>query len=432
MTLFNDNFAIIKKRWPELASTIEPLDFSHLNVTLVQGQAETISVGHVQLSSRHDRLTEAKLQSHTVDVDSASVTIFGTGLGDLPVDLLTRSKLRHLQVCILNEYVFKAVITHTDQRQWLNHPSVCLKFASECPVINHPFIAIPSELVLVSDRNARVANHINTELQGYWIDRRHRQGDEKTQRRFKQNESLIAKDKDVAELIMATSNTRALIVGTGPTLESQIKNIKSLIATSTEPPLLIAVDTAMRALCEEGIYPDVVCTMDEFIHENHLSIEHSAGCKLVYFPQVQNNTLIAWLGERYTAFGQISLYDELCQQYPKGRLYLGGSVIHPAIDLAKQMGVVEIFLFGCDFCFVGSKTHSYWGDEELGLNGQVSGQGSWLINGYGERVDTVPNLATYLSALESYLLRQPHLKVFNSSRQGAAIAGTQYLDEVSL
>ena len=50
----------------------------------------------------------------------------------------------------------------------------------------------------------------------------------------------------------------------------------------------------------------------------------------------------------------------------QGQLYVGGSVIHPAVDLAVKMGAARITLFGADFAFPMNKTHAGWNDGDLG------------------------------------------------------------------
>lgn len=54
---------------------------------------------------------------------------------------------------------------------------------------------------------------------------------------------------------------------------------------------------------------------------------------------VNNETLLSWPGVRYAAYSSSPIYKKLRSQIPKAILYSGGSVIHPAIDFAVQLGV---------------------------------------------------------------------------------------------
>ncbi|WP_339672307.1 6-hydroxymethylpterin diphosphokinase MptE-like protein [Dasania marina] len=433
MNMLSENLAVIENRWPTLLALLNESGGTQLNANVIQGQEQTLAIEQVQLCSRHNREAEAQLQAQAVPENASHVYLYGTGMGDVQRVLLARPELKQLHVYILSEAVFKLLILHTDQRFWLTNPRVQLHFADTSARIYRPFIALPADMQLASDRYISLANRVGADLQQYWLERKTIDDESVVQARFQQNTPLLQQDGDVRELIAEYRGcyTRAIIVGAGPSLERHIAQLQSLLQEEL-PPLVIAVDTAMRALHGAGIIPDIVCCIDRYIHEDHLAIASSQQCHLVYFPMVQNSLLTAWQGTRYAAYGDIPLYYDLCALYPKGRLYLGGSVIHPTIDLAQQMAVQELVLFGCDFCFIDNKTHSYWGDEELGIHTQQAMSSCYLLNGHGERVQSVPNLASYLSSLELYLEAHKHLKVYNSSRLGAAIAGTSYLDEVSL
>ena len=108
-------------------------------------------------------------------------------------------------------------------------------------------------------------------------------------------------------------------------------------------------------------------------------------------------------------------------------MYVGGSVIHPAVDLAVKMGADRITLFGADFAFPMNKTHAGWNDGELGP--AVSQAKHWVLDGHGQRVRTQLNFRSYLCELERYIAGHPQVRFFNSSRAGAMIVGTTFNQE---
>ena len=115
------------------------------------------------------------------------------------------------------------------------------------------------------------------------------------------------------------------------------------------------------------------------------------------------------------------------RQHSRAQLYVGGSVIHPAVDLAVKMGADRITLFGADFAFPMNKTHAGWSDGDLGP--RVNLARHWVLDGHGERVRTQLNFRSYLCELERYIAGHPEVRFFNSSRAGAMIAGTQFNQE---
>ncbi len=108
-------------------------------------------------------------------------------------------------------------------------------------------------------------------------------------------------------------------------------------------------------------------------------------------------------------------------------LYVGGSVLHPAVDLAVKMGAATITLFGADFAFPMNKTHAGWKDGELGPG--VNEARHWVLDGHGHKVRTQLNFRRYLCELERYIAAHPQVRFLNSSRAGARIIGSTFDQE---
>lgn len=98
-----------------------------------------------------------------------------------------------------------------------------------------------------------------------------------------------------------------------------------------------------------------------------------------------------------------------------------------AVDLAVKMSASQITLFGADFAFPMNKTHAGWQDGDLGASFATATH--WVHNGHGVRVRTLLNFRSYLCELERHITRHPQVRVFNSSREGAMIAGTTFHPE---
>ena len=162
-------------------------------------------------------------------------------------------------------------------------------------------------------------------------------------------------------------------------------------------------------------------------HGSRLPADQSAQTTLVYYPTVPTAALLAWQGPRKAAYSRSPMYQTLRQEIPKGTLHSGGSVIHPAVDLAVQMGCQQVILLGTDFAFPGELTHSGWADGALGP--RASQALSWTLDGHGRRVKTNPNFSAYRIELERYIARHPEVHFWNSSREGAEIAGCSYHPE---
>ena len=207
------------------------------------------------------------------------------------------------------------------------------------------------------------------------------------------------------------------------------RQFDTLRAIGEQPgrPLFISVDTAYRPLCEQGIKPDIVVSIDQRIGLRHLPPESSDGIPLVYMPMSDPVVLKAWKGPRYGGYSTSPIYASVRQQCQRGLLFVGGSVLHPAVDLAVKMGAARITLFGADFAFPMNRTHAGWNDGDLGPGVDLARH--WVLDGQGQRVRTQLNFRRYLVELERYIARHPQVAFLNSSRAGARIVGAGFDQE---
>lgn len=423
---FSDNLAVISQRWPALTAVIlQAADEQHRpQVQLAQGRDSTLLINGVQLTSRHNRQKEAGELTAKLPAQSRIITLYGTGLGDVQQLLLASEQLQQLNVCIMNEYVFALVLQLLDQRHWLNDARVELQLASEQRDIQLPFVVSPSELVLVSDSQRDIANQLTAEREAEYVAAQVMRAAEPYMHRLQQNKSYWQNDRPVQQLFNSVNSRREVfVIASGPSLEQHYDYLYQRQQQSM-PPLLIAVDTAVKPLLAHQVRPDIVVTMDHKIGPGHLPCAKlPPTTALVYFPLVNPDLLAQFSGKRYVAMSQSKLFDSVRAELPADSLFIHGSVIHPAVALAVKMGARQLVLFGADFAFSANKTHAGWQDKQLGL-GYASAT-DWVENVQGEKVPTLRNLLTYRLGLERFIRAHPAVQFFNASTVGAVIAGTR-------
>ncbi|WP_447830642.1 motility associated factor glycosyltransferase family protein [Aeromonas salmonicida] len=424
--LFAQHGRLIRQRWPTLWPRLLAQDVESIQAELTEGLGSTLSIDGIQLTSRHDRVKEAELQAASLP-EVAVLHLYGTGLGDLPRALLGRTGLKRLEVKIMNGALFALVLRLLDQQDWLADPRVELMMAGDESEIRLPFFALPPELLLVEDAAARIRDRLVSEIELPFASARFDAEHPAVTRRLAENRELLTSDGDVTSLFGLARGKHALIVASGPTLQTNLATLQAQLQTRRQDYLLISVDTALAFLLRHGIRPDIVVTIDDAIHGSRLPADQSAQTTLVYYPTVPTAALLAWQGPRKAAYSRSPMYQALMQEIPKGRLHSGGSVIHPAVDLAVQMGCQQVILLGTDFAFPGELTHSGWADGALGPT--ASQALSWTLDGHGRRVKTNPNFSAYRTELERYIARHPEVHFWNSSREGAEIAGCSYHPE---
>ncbi len=423
--LFSINLHIIQQRWPALAAALKLQSFDEFDANLVTGKNQTISVDGIQLSSRHNRMAEAQLLINQLPLDCKQVTVYGIGMGDVPSLLTDNKQIQNITVCPLNLGLFALLLSYTDQSEWLTDSRITVIELAYQHQIAESYIAITPDLLLPSNDNATLRDLLVFENNRQFANQQHQADDPQLIKRFNENSKYLALDPDASTLRLTHSQSNTLVIGAGPSLEDHYDYLRAQRALpSGKRPLMIAVDTAFKALSSQGIIPDILVSIESNITVSHLPKEIDDSVTLVYFPRVPSSVIEHWPGPRFNAYSKATLYDELDAKYPKLRLFTNGSVIHPAIDLAAFLNSKEITLFGCDFSYPNDKTHAFWEDGSLGP--QVANAKHWVINGHGKKVATDLNFRAYLRSLEHYIRSRPQVKFYQSSLDGAHISGAQY------
>lgn len=423
--LFALNLHIIEQRWPVFASALRFQSFDELDANLVTGINQTISVNGIQLSSRHNRIAEAQLFINQLPLDCNQVTVYGIGMGDVPSLLADNEKIESIDICPLNLGLFALLLSYTDQREWLTDNRITIIALPNQHQVADSYIAITPDLLLVSNENAALRDLLVIENNREYANKQHQVNDPKLVKRFNENKHYLETDPDAATLRLAHTQHNTLVIGSGPTLEDHYDYLKVQRALPIgKRPLMIAVDTAFKALSSQGIIPDILVSIESNISVSHLPEDIPESVTLVYFPRVPSSVIEHWPGPRFNAYSKGAIYDGLDSEIPKLRLFTNGSVIHPAIDLATYLNSWQITLFGCDFSYPNNKTHAFWKDGSLGP--KASNAKHWVINGHGERVATDLNFKAYLRSLEHYIRSKPQIKFYQSSLDGARIHGAQY------
>ncbi|MBU6258252.1 MAG: DUF115 domain-containing protein, partial [Burkholderiales bacterium] len=386
----------------------------------VAGKAGTWAVAGLQLGSRHDPEAEARVQASTL-APAEVLHLYGPALGTLARHLLrSRPGLRRLEVHLMNGALFLRLLDCVDAGDWLADPRVELVAPGARAEIEAPFFAHPAELALAEDAAAPLRDRLRGALDLAYVRRTFHAGQPLLRSRLEENRPLIAADRDVAELFGSAHGREAWVIGTGPTLETHLEELRHG-RDAAPPPLLIAVDTALGPLAAAGVQPDIAVSIDYRIEARHLLAPLARPCALVYAPVLEAALLRAWPGPRYCAYGASPVYDAVRGHPARATLHEGGSVIHPAVDLAVRMGCARVRLFGVDFCFPGGRTHAWWGAGELRTD--LGSGRCWALDGHGARVPTQPNFASYRVELERYIARHPGVAFIQSSAASARIAG---------
>lgn len=412
LSILDTNLLLIKNKWPIFYASLIQAEHDSLEVSI---EEKTIVINNIQLTSNYDRVAEASLQISRIDECSNKAFIYGSGFGDSAKLLLQRKSIKDLHVVILNLGVFLHILNTQNHSHWLMDKRITLHCAQTMSDIYKPFCANPSELVLCDDKNVQLRDRITTELNNDFVQKQF----DTDNLYYLKNRDYVLTDPDISSL-SSPINENIFIAAAGPTLESHLHWL------SKNKPFIIALDAAVQTLLSVNIIPNIVVSIDKRVFQLFEAIPPAtfSNSKLVYFPNVDSRLLAYWEGERYCSYSETAMYKNFCELKRLKPLFSSGSVIHPAIDLAVNLGANNIILFGADFSFTHNKAHATPdGSKKSELN--VTAANHWLFNYLGDKVPTMANFKGYLRDLEKYIESHPNIKFYSGSPLGAKIEGAE-------
>jgi len=425
-SFYDKNINIIAQRWPHVAQALDAAAPEPRAKIVEDGPQTTLMIDGIHLSSSYDRAAEAALQASLVPEESLEAWVYGLGLGDLPRVLLRRETLQCVHVVLINPAVARQSFEHFDHQDWLNDDRVDILTVDGQSQVHFPFAAVPSCLQLADDASARLRDLVVLELATPFIRKRHAADDLELQARLRENKSYVANDGDVGELFGRYPGATILVAGAGPTLGEHYEKLRN-----RKSPL-IAVDAALKPLLQAGVVPDIVVSVDA-LEKGIAPYFEQADLKvcsekfLVYFPVTPTVVLKLWPGKRFVADSKIGSCQNLTDRNSKAVLYTSGSVIHPAVDLAVNMGASRVILLGADFGYPNGKSHV---DGNIYVQDVKQERGRhWVISGKGDRISSIPNLIGYLRDLETYIGHKNKVAFRNASGSGAFIQGAPLLKD---
>ncbi len=206
----------------------------------------------------------------------------------------------------------------------------------------------------------------------------------------------------------------ALLVGAGPSLQSQLETIKSLQGKA----VIIAASTAVEILLSHGITPTFMIAIDQDpvssggLHENL-----EADVPLVFDGQVAQNSL-NYKGKKFQMQLNVNRYTGMLA--PDLPVFESGpSVANVAMDFLYKLGCSPILMCGVDLSYTYGKLYCDGTQFQQDMS-QI--QSMKLINNKGEECMTEPSFLSMRNWFTEYINRV-HPPVFNCTERGLIIDG---------
>lgn len=250
---------------------------------------------------------------------------------------------------------------------------------------------------------------------------------------LKNTESIISQHSvnQIINIIKGKKNNKipAIIVSAGPSLEKNINNLKK----AEHHALIIAVDTALKAVIRHGIIPDITITIDP--RKEKKLFEHEEICKI---PLIADMGIVPEIVKNhkskifYTGNDSYKLFDFFCNSFGKekyAKIETAGSVANNAFSFALQAGFETIILVGQDLAFTGGKVYVKDAhDDEVKNHMDAIRYGVCEVEDInGQMIKTDVQMKFYKEWFETMIKRYNNIRVIDATEGGARIEGTKIM-----
>lgn len=426
INLYEHNLELLDQVNPELAALIRDCPDAteeELNCQIVNGKESTVSVNGIQLTSRHDSLLQMQQMCKDLDPNVKTVDVYGVGLGDLGRYLLDQyTKLTKVRIHILNLPLFKILLSIVDFP--LDNPKIEWIYKKEDWKVGVPNIIYYPEVILADEFNRKLAERLEGRLDLKYSQENYRENTSKQViAQIKDNIKNLKYGQDVTKLFNTAKNKKALVVATGPSLETTWQKLKELRADPNH--VLIIVDSASKFIHEHDLKADYIVSIDHNITKEKLLTDFDEEEKLVFSPSLHKD-FIKIFKKSYIFYCSSPMYKQFDEIKRHGRLFSSGTVAHAAVDLAVKMGMKELILFGFDFAITDKQTHAGYSSQTQKLLNVLNDDDVVEVKGTnGDILRTYKNFRYYLQDLEIYISNHPEITFYNASKTGAWIGGTK-------
>lgn len=431
----------IKARYPGLAGRLSRASLSGARVSSAAGLQALEARGDqgwVCLHSRYDPQGEARRMLEGTDLaDSRFVVMMGLGAGYGLEETLRRIPSDGQVVAIEPETgVFRKALEMRDFSEALLDSRVTL-FVGEKPseiakkldpvtwglsfrqpkLVEHPAYSALSPDYLREMRRGLIELF---EIEKTGVATRCA-GQKAFNRNIFANLPRLAAAAGAVELFGIFKGRPAILVSAGPSLNKQLPRLKELQGRA----VIICVDTAMRALLNAGIRPDLVAAVDFTpVNYRHFHGVETGGLAVVAASIVYPKCLEAHKGPLFSIFNELPVTDWLMPLLgTRGSVTVGDSTAHTAFHLAERMGCSPIIFIGQDLAFTGGKTHA----EGVATRSEASGGDRLMADGWnGGQVATSSALMTMLKHFEGKIANCGSV-VINATEGGAHIGGAVHI-----
>lgn len=454
-----DNINILKltypQTWEKLKSLEESIDMDLIQVEETRRGDKTLWIEKegkkTYLHSKYNPIREAEAiiaEYENVEEDN-TVIFYGTGLG-YHIDIFLK---KHPNI---NYYIYEPIpemlYTYLSHKSLKKLPSLNLKdiiladneeetrsfFNHILDKTRENFIYIP----LNSHRNIYIEEY-NQFIKIFKETLKDKKSSIGTNLKF-QERWILNSMKNFGEVLSTPNillekkgefkNKPAILVAAGPSLNEEIENIRYI--KNNGLAYIFSVGSAINTLVYHDIYPDAATTYDpgKFNQNVFTKIKEKgiAEIPMIFGSSVGYETIINYPGDKYH---MITSQDTVSNYYLKNKngksidmVYDAPTIAVVTLQLLYELGFSKIILVGQNLAYKGKKRHSEGIHYSRDLTDSEIEKGIYVKDVYGEEILTNLGFNSMRQQMEEYIKAFPNIEVINTTKGGAYIEGTEFIE----
>lgn len=279
------------------------------------------------------------------------------------------------------------------------------------------FIVHKPSLHTIKDINYKLYNVINNYVIAY-----ESTNELKEQLIQNYNENLKVDYSNIIDLLnkfkSKNKNKKFVITAAGPSLDYELKFLKS----SRDSFVIVTVGTALNALMNNNICPDVIVIIDGKIGvANQLKGFENLQIPLCFLSTASRWAVKNYRGPKYMFFNSED-EDEIF-------IETGKTVAVAAMSIAIHCGAKEIVMLGQDLAYLDGKSHTNTYEGIYGLKDDpIINKNNKFVTGIdGSKLNTTSGYIYFKEQIEKLIETNPDVQFINCSK-GAFIRGANHME----
>lgn len=271
--------------------------------------------------------------------------------------------------------------------------------------------------------NKRKSLHTNYAFQKRWIIN--------SMKNFKE---VLSTPNILAEKKGAFKNKPAILVAAGPSLNDEIENLRYIKENGLA--YIFSVGSSINTLIHNGIYPDAVTTYDP-TEKNQIVFEmlkekDIKEVPMIFGSSVGYETLENYPGKKYH---MITSQDAISNYYLRNKdsspiniVYDAPSIAVVTLQLLYQLGFNPIILAGQNLGYRGKLRYSEGISYSSDITDEEIENSIYVEDVYGNEILTNKVFDSMRYSLEAFIKSYPNLSIINTTKGGAKIEGTKFME----